>query len=112
MVQQADLDRALTLATAAGYVYAAEPMSFAGDRVQIHRVSKPDPELRDLLSLDLLTLGPELATVWEGRERRALRAGTLTVLSREGLITLEQLRGSARDEEDIRQLRALDAADG
>jgi hypothetical protein len=76
--------------------------------IEIHRLSKPDPETGDLLSVDLLVVTPALAAAWETRERVAWEHGELPVVSRSGLILMKRLRGSGQDLDDIRLLESSD----
>ena len=87
-----------------GYTIAAAPMSFAGGAVEIRRVSKPDPDTRDLLMLDLLLVTRPLTEVWRNRKEVEWEHGSLWVVSRDGLIALKKLRGSGQDLEDIARL--------
>jgi hypothetical protein len=105
VVGQEGLEAARGAAEELGYVMKAGSMAFAQGRVQIHRVSKPDPDSQDFLSLDMLVVSPDLSGI--GRERRCVdwEGLPLWVVSREGLIRLKELRGSGQDQDDIRLLR-------
>jgi hypothetical protein len=102
------LERAKQVARRRGYALDAGAMVFREGVVEMHRVSKPDPETGDLLSLDLLVVTPALASVWETRERVAWEHGTLCVVSRAGLVAMKRLRGSGQDLDDIRLLEGDD----
>jgi hypothetical protein len=88
-----------------GYQIAAAPMKFKGGTIEIHRVSKVDPDTKDLFSLDFIIVTPGLESVWEGRRRVKWERKNLRVVSREGLIALKLQRGSGQDLEDIQKLR-------
>jgi len=79
--------------------------------IEMHRLSKPDPETGDLLSLDVLRVTPALASAWEGRERIRWEHGEIPVVSREGLVAMKRLRGSGQDLDDIRALEPEDSQD-
>jgi hypothetical protein len=79
--------------------------------VEIHRLSKPDPETGDLLSLGLLLVTPALEAVWSGRERVEWEHGSVPVVSRAGLADMKRLRGSGQDQDDIRLLEGEDDDD-
>ena len=102
------LDRVKTIVRQLGYVFEAQPMSFAGGAVEIRRISKPDPEGGDVLKLDLLLVTPEIRRFWEQRELVEWEEGPLWVVSRDGLIGLKSLRDSGTDRDDIRKLREPD----
>ena len=87
-----------------GYTIEAGPMVVRPDVVEMHRMSKPDEESGDLLSIDLLLVTPELERVWASRERIGWEHGELPVVSRRGLIQMKRLRGSGQDLDDIRAL--------
>lgn len=105
------LGRARQIARGLGYRIETDPLVIRKDVIEIHRLSKPDPETGDLLSLDLLRVTPALASVWESRERVAWEHGTIPVVSRSGLVTMKRLRGSGQDLDDIRMLEADSDAD-
>ena len=98
------LDGAKQIAGALGYRIDAGLLVVRKGVVEIHRLSKPDPETGDLLSLDLLVVTPALSSVWETRERVAWEHGTLPVVSRTGLVAMKRLRESGQDLDDIRAL--------
>jgi hypothetical protein len=103
------LERSKDVARGLGYRIATGPMLFSGGAVEIHRLSKPDPETGDLLSLDLLLVTPALDAVWASRERVRWEHGSVPTVSRAGLIQMKRLRGSGQDLDDI---RALEEGDG
>lgn len=105
------VERAKQVAREQGYLIEAGPLVIRKDVIEIHRLSKPDPETGDLLSLDLLIVTPELAPVWETRERIDWEHGTVSVVSRAGLVTMKRLRSSGQDLDDIRMLEAEDETD-
>ena len=98
------VDGAKQIAGALGYRIDAGLLVVRKGVVEIHRLSKPDPETGDLLSLDLLVVTPALSSVWETRERVAWEHGTLPVVSRSGLVAMKRLRESGQDLDDIRAL--------
>jgi hypothetical protein len=108
LITPGSLDRVRILARALGYVFEAQPMSFAGGAVEIRRISKPDPEGGDVLTLDLLLVTPEIRPIWDQREQVQWEEGPLWVVSRDGLIGLKSLRNSDTDRDDIRKLREPD----
>ncbi|MDO9211931.1 MAG: hypothetical protein Q7V48_14465, partial [Deltaproteobacteria bacterium] len=73
--------------------------------IEVHRVSKVDPEGEDLLSMDFLFVTPEIEQIWENRQKVEWEEGKLWVVSREGLIRLKSLRGSGQDLVDIQRLK-------
>lgn len=80
-------------------------MEFADGKVIIYRGTKAFPGSEDYLSVDLILVTDEIRSVWESREKAKLEHGVLTVVSRQGLIDLKQLRGSKQDMADIDRLK-------
>jgi hypothetical protein len=100
------VERAKQVAREQGYRIETGPLVVRKDVIEIHRLSKPDPETGDLLSLDLLVVTPTLAPVWETRQRVSWEHGTVPVVSRAGLATMKRLRESGQDLDDIQMLEA------
>jgi len=98
------IDRAKEVVRGLGYTIEAGLMVIRPDVVEMHRMSKADEETGDLLSIDLLVVTRELASVWQGRERIGWEHGELPVVSRAGLIQMKRLRGNGQDLDDIRNL--------
>ncbi len=109
LLPRSQLDSAKEAARGLGYRIEAGPMSFSGGAVEMHRLSKPDPETGDLLSLDLLVVTPAVEAAWASRERIRWEHGVVTTVSRSGLIQMKRLRSSGQDLDDI---RALEEEDG
>ncbi|MEK6261352.1 MAG: hypothetical protein AABP62_22355 [Planctomycetota bacterium] len=72
---------------------------------EIVRVSKVVG--RDLLTLDLLLVGPSIQGVWDGRETQVFNGRQITVVSREGLKRLKLMAGRKQDLLDLEQLGLL-----
>jgi hypothetical protein len=99
---------ALTVARKLGYEIPAAPMVFAGGAVEIRRVTKIDAPSSDILSLDLLLVTAALRDVWKNRVTITWEHGTVSVVSRDGLVALKKLRGSGQDQDDIKRLQEDD----
>jgi hypothetical protein len=102
------LEGARDVAVRLGYRIDAGLMVVRKDVMEMQRLSKPDPETGDLLSLDLLLVTPALVSIWQSRERVQWAHGSLPVVSRSGLIQMKRLRGSGLDLDDIRALEGHD----
>ena len=98
------LDGVMAIARALDYTILGLEMTFSGGAIEIRRVSKIDRETGHLLSLDLLLVTPEIQNIWNSRVQADWEGGTLSVVSRDGLIGLKKLRGSAQDNADIAAL--------
>lgn len=105
LIEESALDAVHQAVEPLGYVIKARPMNFARNAMKIRRVSKIDPEDGDLLILDLLLVTPDLQNVWNGRTRVEWERGSMSVVSREGLIKLKEFRSSGQDLDDIKRLR-------
>ncbi|MHC4469425.1 MAG: hypothetical protein ACYTDY_05790 [Planctomycetota bacterium] len=104
LVQPNALEHAGSVAHGLGYAIEAKPLSLASGKIEIRRLSKVDPDSHDLLSLDLVLVTPVLEEVWDSRVRVEWDEGSLSVVSREGLIRMKSLRNSGQDMDDIRAL--------
>jgi hypothetical protein len=99
------LDRVLLIATELGYVIRGLDMTFSNGAIEIPRVSKIDSKSGQVLALDLLLVTTPIQAVWNSRVEAVWETGTLSVVSRDGLISLKALRGSPQDVADIAALR-------
>ena len=63
LIRRESLPRVEDLARKLDYKIKANPMTFARESVEIHRISKADSEDGDLLPLDLLLVAPEIEEV-------------------------------------------------
>jgi hypothetical protein len=91
-----------------GFVLRAEPMSFRGGDVEIRLISKTLSD-GQILSLDLLLVTPAVRAAWDSRQVVEWDFGSISVVSREGLILMKSLRGSGLDQDDIDHLREGDS---
>ena len=98
------LDDAMAIARALDYTILGLEMTFSDGAIEIRRISKIDRKTGHVLSLDLLLVTPEIQDVWNSRVQADWEGGTLSVVSREGLIRLKNMRGSAQDKADISAL--------
>ena len=108
IAQKQDLDRIRGVAKDNGFVFEALPMAFSNSGIEVLRFTKLI-EGRPLM-LDVLWLIPKLQAIWEDRIRLPWQAGTLSVVSRDGLITLKLTAGRAQDLVDIQSLMAADGS--
>jgi|SRR5450432_49769 len=99
-----DLGRVEAAVRPLGFDVPAAPMTFRGGAVEIRRVSKVHAS-GQILSLDALLVTAAIQAAWESRQAMVWEFGKITVISPEGLIALKSLRGSGRDQDDIKQLR-------
>jgi hypothetical protein len=106
IARREDADRIRELVRRAGFVFEALPMVFAGSGIEVQRFTKLI-EGRPLM-LDVLWLIPKLQPIWNDRQRLAWKHGMLSVVSREGLITLKLTAGRAQDLVDIQSLSAAE----
>ena len=72
----------------------------------LYRVSRAvDTELT---TLDLMLIAPVFEKVWADREVFQLGTQTLTIVSKQGLITMKEVAGRPQDIADIDALRRMD----
>src|SRR5215813_4393402 len=105
LIRPESLEKVISIASSAGYSIRGRDLSFAKGAIEIRRVSKIDSESGDLLSLDLLLVTPEILPIWESRVSAVWEHGRMSVVSRDGLIKLKELRSSGQDLDDISVLR-------
>ncbi len=97
------LERVYDVAKAEGFDIRGLDISFKQRAVEIRRVSKIDSD-GEVLSLDLLLVTEHVQSVWDTREKIDFLGNSLSVVSREGLITMKQLAGRPQDLADIERL--------
>lgn len=72
---------------------------------EIQRVSKLDAKTKEMLTLDLLLVAPDLENVWKTRERIEPAPGKpLVIVSRTGLATMKRMAGRPQDLVDLARL--------
>lgn len=108
LVRGESLDAAKDVARNLGYTIEAQPMTFSKGAVEIHRISKLDPDIGDVLMLDLLVVTSQIEDVWATRTEADWENGKIKVVSREGLIILKSLRNSSQDKADIERLKEIE----
>ncbi len=64
-----------------------------------------DRQSKQLFTLDLLLVTPQLQEVWRKREKVEWEEGSTWVVAKSGLIELKQISGREQDLVDIKQLR-------
>ena len=101
-----DAERLRAVVRSIGFTFEALPMEFTGSGITVQRFTKL-VEGRPLM-LDVLWLTAKLQSVWDDRQRVAWNEGTLSVVSRDGLITLKLTAGRAQDLVDIQSLAAAE----
>jgi nucleotidyltransferase AbiEii toxin of type IV toxin-antitoxin system len=107
LVPSDQLAAALEAAKRAGFDLPARKMVFGvrtGRPREVHRVSKLDPDTNELMSLDLIVVGPTLEETWRGRVVVPWLGRQVPIVSREGLVTMKRLAGRPQDLADIAAL--------
>jgi hypothetical protein len=102
---------AARLAKELGFDLPARRMTFGlatGTPREVQRLSKLEPATGELLTLDLLVVAPDLERVWETRIPTASRTRRMTIVSRDGLVTMKRIAGRPQDLVDIARLEGLD----
>lgn len=105
LILPADERRVLDVAAQRQFIFDAGRMPMGeGDayKWEIVRVSKIVGH--DLLSLDLLLVGPDIQAVWDSRGTAAFNGRKISVVSREGLKRLKLIAGRKQDLLDLEQL--------
>lgn len=111
LVQPDDLARVRKALASVGYTLDSGFITFAAGEPSersLWRVSRAEDG--DLITVDLLLVGPFLADVWAGREVFQLGARHVQVVSRAGLLKMKRSAGRHKDLDDIEKLRLGDEA--
>jgi len=105
IVRKRDVPKIKQAIAPVGFIVGAIPMTFrAGtpNETRVHRISKFVGE--DFMTLDLLEMEPSLKEIWKGRKRIGTTNGTISVVSRSGLIQMKRNAGRLQDLADIEAL--------
>ena len=100
-----NLDSVRAALRPAGYILEAAPMTFQRGKPEeqrIHRVSRV--ENREIITVDLLLVGPFLTDVWEAREAFDVNGVRLVAASRAGLLKMKRSAGRPQDIADVERL--------
>lgn len=116
MARPGDLPRLRKATTACGFTIEALPMTFESSGISIQRFTKIEPSGRTVM-LDVLLADAILGAVWDSRIRLEVAlpgntSRTLSVVSRDGLITLKVAAGRPQDLVDVRRIQELSRDDG
>lgn len=106
LVRRGDVDRVRTVAKACGFTIEALPMTFSSSGRSLVRFTKfagGEP-----LMLDLLLVEDPPDAVWDTRSRIPYANGAISVISRQGLITLKLLAARPQDLADIARLQEIE----
>lgn len=96
----------------AGYTLEAAPMTFQRGKPEeqrIHRISRVED--REIITVDLLLVGPFLTDVWESREAFDVGGVRLVAASRAGLLKMKRSAGRPQDIADVERLERPTEAD-
>lgn len=106
IARKEDLARIREVTRRLGFTFEALPMVLSGSGIEVQRFTK----LVDghPLMLDVLWLQPSLEPIWNDRQRVPWRDGSLSVVSKDGLITLKLTAGRAQDLVDVQSLAAAE----
>jgi hypothetical protein len=102
-----DIERTHAALKELGYVLKGGPLTFRGgkpEEQQIHRISRVLGQ--ELITIDLLVVGPALQDVWAQREVFELDGVRLVAVSRSGLLKMKRLSGCPQDLADVEHLES------
>jgi hypothetical protein len=111
LVRPETAPRAREIARALGFDVPARKMTFglaAGTPRTIERISKLDEKDGAMLPLDLIHAEAELVAVWTSRIRVPWREREMSVVSRDGLVTMKQIAGRPQDLVDLSRLEGIE----
>jgi hypothetical protein len=105
LIRPVDAARIVRAVEPIGYTLDAGEFSFGGCGPHARRVRRiGKTEGSEVLTLHLVLLPPWLAEVWESREVIEWEGRELTVVSREGLVSMKRIAGRPQDLADIAKL--------
>ena len=105
LVLPEDLEAGRVALRPAGYVLEAAPMTFQTgqpEEQRIHRVSRVED--REIITVDLLLVGPFLVDVWATREAFDVNGVRIVAASRSGLVKMKRSAGRPQDLADVERL--------
>lgn len=105
LVMAKDIDIAFEAARSQGFDIEGLPLNFDGGKFQLRRISKIDPESKELITLDLLLVTEYLEDVWADRQRVEWNRGEYKIVSREGMIKMKKMADRPKDRIDLDFLR-------
>jgi hypothetical protein len=106
LARRADLDRIREVVKACGFIIEALPMTFSSSGRTVIRFTKF--EAGEALMVDILVVEDPPDAAWETRSRLPYEHSTISVVSREGLVSLKLLAGRPQDLVDVQRLREVD----
>lgn len=102
IVRPEDLPAIKSVARACGFVLESLPMRFKASGIEVQRVSKLAGA--EILMLDLLLANEGLRPVFDSRQPFHWRGRTLSVVSRQGLVSMKLAAGRPQDLADLAKL--------
>jgi hypothetical protein len=106
MVEPVHVEKAKQIARDLGFSHEPGAMVLHEGAITLVRLVKFSEQ--DFLPLDLIVVGPGLEEAWASKEILATAEGTISVVSRQGLMAMKRLRGSGVDQDDIEKLGGAD----
>jgi hypothetical protein len=104
MVLSEDLAKAWQIAEGLGYNVEGTPLHFHDGAIEIRRISKIDAETKVLFTIDFLLVTEAISEIWHSRNEVKWEHGTISAVSRLGLIELKKISGRLQDLADIERL--------
>ncbi|HTK27782.1 MAG TPA: hypothetical protein VL327_14555 [Pyrinomonadaceae bacterium] len=102
LIPEESLEKAYQVGAEKGFDIRGLDISFKERAVEIRRISKVVGE--DVISLDLLLVTPQVEEIWKTREKIDFLGDKLSIVSRDGLISMKRLAGRPQDLVDIERL--------
>ncbi len=99
LIPEGSVDDALKVASELGFDIRGLDISFKDPDLEIRRVSKIIGDV--VLCVDFLLVLSDIEDVWGDRERVPFAGGSISVVSRDGLIKLKRRAGRPQDHADI-----------
>lgn len=105
LVARPDADRFRAVVRACGFTLESQPFTFASSGITMLGFTKLGAAA---LVVDALLVDEPHGAIWNGRERVPYGRGSVSVVSRAGLVELKRTAGRPQDLVDVQRLVALD----
>jgi hypothetical protein len=104
LVQPADIERFKDVVTRCGFTIESQPFTFPTSGITMLGFTKLGAPS---LVVDALVADDSIAEVWNDRTRLPYSRGSVSVVSRAGLVTLKRTAGRPQDLVDVQRLTEL-----
>lgn len=107
LVPPIDCERCKAALLPLGYKFFSTPMRFDNDLIEVHKLTKIDPDTNDYIFLDVISaISPAAQEILSKRIRLVWQDKQVWSVTREGLIKLKENSKRLKDQLDIEALKS------